>query len=284
MDFKLIFNELEKEFSEYNTFPKEDLTEQQFRAVCLSALVKSMEFNCFMQNMESNREHFFLSPFLRGLCEDLIVVSYLSRNIKADRDKLCYAFSQYSVFNGMKTQSEFFKREDPFKHFPCPNNVDAMIADVKERLSEIMTDNGLNKDRVFPSTEHMAIDAKLKHLYDFLYSATSRMVHFNPHVLMRAGWYKDDGPVNFSSYNFNSYYEQFNKFYSAYLFVRLSDVLKPMFSFSKKYQQKVKELKKELKKNFYPELVTFEELNLKRPNRILEILYKGLESEKGHKK
>uniref|UniRef100_UPI0032DEE32E DUF5677 domain-containing protein n=1 Tax=Mucilaginibacter sp. Bleaf8 TaxID=2834430 RepID=UPI0032DEE32E len=144
-------------------------------------------------------------------------------------------------------------------------------------LKDLMKNNGLNKDRLFPSVEHMAIDAQLKHLYDFLYHATSRMVHFSPNILLRMGWYKKAGPTVFSTQNFYKYYDQFNKFYSTYLLLEFCNSFKKQMGFENDILKEFKEIKKLLLNDaFYPELVTFEELNIKRPSDLFMNFLKEL--------
>lgn len=132
----------------------------------------------------------------------------------------------------------------------------------------------------------MAIDSKLKSLYDYLYHATSKTVHFSPNILLRTGWYKSlNDPIVFSVKNFNNYYDTFNSFYGSYLFVQFCTSFKKALKLDVKFLSIVKSIKITLDDfNYFPELVTFEELNLKRPNnlpyKVLELASKMKDEER----
>ena len=115
----------------------------------------------------------------------------------------------------------------------------------------------------------MAIDSKLKVLYDFLYHATSRTVHFSPNVLLRMGWFnKNDGPILFSIRNFTEYYSFFSKYYGTYLFIQFAKSLKKELKLDNEVYSLIKELEKVLHSmGEAPEIVTFEEMNFKRPEK-----------------
>lgn len=96
------------------------------------------------------------------------------------------------------------------------------------------------------------------------------MVHFSPNILMRMGWYDISGNKNsetiFSSFNFKDYYEQFNKFYATFLFLEFTKAFKSELKLTRDFNEIVKQIKKRItEKSFCPELITFEELNQKRP-------------------
>lgn len=279
MDFKKEFTDIFGKLKDYNSHPTENLDET-FVCVVKAAFAKCIEYNYFIQNDNSVQNSFFGSPFLRGICEDLIVLKYLRKYFPTDRDELLSIYMQYLLKTSIEAQTAYFDKVVPDQVSPKKEKIREEIIELENNLKQIMQKNGLNKDRIFPSVEHMAIDGGLKHLYDFFYHATSRMVHFSPNILLRMGWYKIDkdgkwGPTIFSSSNFHKYYEQFNKFYAAMLFIELSTAFKVELKLDKAFLAAVKKLKKSFSEDsFYPELVTFEELNIKRPSDFFRTMSK----------
>jgi hypothetical protein len=149
------------------------------------------------------------------------------------------------------------------------SNSQKVIDDNTLTLKGELNKLGLNKEKKFPSISHMATDAKLFELYDYLYAATSEMVHFSPHTLMRSGWSKKEAPLNhrFSTSHFNKYYCLFNKFYGTYLFVMFCKTFKKELGLSKETMQIVKDLESDLfLDSRWPEI--FEEMNVKEAESI----------------
>ncbi|MCP1384470.1 DUF5677 domain-containing protein [Runella salmonicolor] len=279
MNFKDEFTELFEKLKDYNSHPTENLSET-FLCVVKAAFAKCIEYNYFIQSHNSVENSFFHTPFLRGICEDLIVLKYLRKYFSSDKDELLQVYMQYLLKTSIEVQTAYFGQVAPDQISPKKEKIREEIVELEDRLKATMQKNGLNKERIFPSVEHMAIDGKLKQLYDFFYHATSRMVHFSPNILLRMGWYHTDkegkwGPTIFSSTNFHKYYEQFNKFYAALLFVEFSKTFKTELNLDASFMSIVKKIKKSFsEENFYPELVTFEELNIKRPSDFFRVLKK----------
>lgn len=153
-------------------------------------------------------------------------MKFIKEHFAADVDELVREYLMHLIFSSVNAQMVFSKRLLPNQISIEYHNNDQLIRNGEVRLKALLAKNGLNKNRLFPCVEHMAIDPGLKPLYDFLYHATSRMVHFSPNVLLRMGWYDKDGPIVFSSHSFYKYYESFNKFYAPYLLVQLCDSFK----------------------------------------------------------
>jgi hypothetical protein len=278
------FERINKLIAEYNFHPTVKIATETYEPILKASFVKCFEFNLHLQRSRNLANSFFLSPFLRGLCEDLIALKYIGKYFAADRDAISSAYMRYYLFSSMSVQHDFFDSRGIIQRHNYTENIDKMIAQEVTTLKSFMVKYGRNKDRIFPSVEHMAIDTGLKELYNFLYFATSKMVHFSPHILLRMGWYKDDGPTVFSIKNFHRYYAQFNEFYGAYLFVLYCEAFKKPLQLEKNFLAEVKEMKKAFEGNaFHPELVTFEELNIKRPGRLMDFILKSLmyESKRG---
>jgi hypothetical protein len=118
-------------------------------------------------------------------------------------------------------------------------------------------------------------------LYDYLYRLTSGMVHFNPQVLLRSGW---GGPpvFHFSPKNFNRYYQAFARTYSVLLFCLYFELFGRFLRAGANVRNLVVEMRKDLLlEPRWPEMVTYEEMNLKPPkgHEILRMAVRFMDAE-----
>ena len=72
-----------------------------------------------------------------------------------------------------------------------------------------------------PSMAMMAQAGGLERLYDFLYSATSRSVHFSLSELLRCVWGSPTGQMTIASTNFHTYWTVFALYWGAHIFIHL---------------------------------------------------------------
>lgn len=270
MKLKKHFERLNKLIGQYNIYPQTNLGKDTYKPLIVAAFSKCFEFNLFLQRLRNERNSFFYSPFLRGVCEDIITLKYFDKHFKEDRDELCVLFLQLLMMQSIKAQQEFFKKQNVLQAYVVNFDADKKIKEYEDKMKSIMAKNSKKPDKVLPNIKSMAIDAGLKDLYEFMYHATSKTVHFSPNILLRMGWYKDNEPYTFSSHNFDSYYHKFNQFWAAYLFVEFSNYFKNPLGLKQDFMYEVKEISNCMNEfSYHPELVTFEELNKKRPDDFL---------------
>lgn len=254
----------------FNQVPLTTFNQQMYKSCVTAALVKCLEFNLEINTSRNNRTAFHLMSFLRGMCEDLITLTYIHRYTASEREHLIKIYMAYLKGGSVVAQETFFQKVRPFQPLISLGDANAHTQNALNDLKTFWSSKGFNKDKSFPSVENMAIDAKLKDLYDFLYHATSRTVHFSPNVLLRTGWYSnEEAIIRFSVHNFVNYHALFNMFYGSYLFVRFARTFKKFLGLSTSFMLKVRDVEEVLEEFiFYPEIITFEELNLKRPDNV----------------
>lgn len=263
---KTIYNELSKITDRSVKLPK-TTPWRSFYELCLkSGFIKLLEFNEFIHSTRKSEFSFFYTATLRGICEDFIILTFLSKFSKRDRDKLIRILLFKQLDETIKAQTIFFAQNRPQQWVIMHTK-----AETKERLEflskeveKINKKLGLRDGKRLPSIKEMAAYSGLSDLYGYLYHATSKIVHFSPHVLMRMGWGDlEKGPIYVSSKHFFSYYREFNKFYGSFLFIRYVDEFQKELRLSKKIIQ-YKDIIEDVinKEKRWPELVTFEEMNL----------------------
>lgn len=239
-------------------------------AASVASLAKCFEFNYSICSKDISEYSFFFIPFLRGMCEDLITLRYLTKYDAAIRQRILHNYLVHLQIESIHAQELFFKAEFIFE--PLIKLVQGPHLDsFKTELKNIWSSFGFKKERIFPSVEQMAIETKMKILYQYLYHATSRAVHFSPNVLMRMGWAKDKEYI-FTTKNFTSYYNDFVMFYGTYLFLKFIKEFKKELNIDKEFLKICKAMKAEfIHLPSCPEIVTFEEMNDPRPISIVAL-------------
>jgi hypothetical protein len=235
--------------------------------VAVASLAKNFEFNLYVTSQSSSSSSFFLQPTLRGLCEDVIALKYLNEKVdSADAEVLISSWMNQQTSESIEKQENFFQSNRPYQ--PVLSNVRAESSDsLRSKLNPLKQKYGWRRDK--PSVSQMAKACGLNEVYDYLYAATSRTVHFSPSVLFRMGWgpKEPDKPYTFSTSHFNGYYDSFNAFYGSYLFILLCDTIKSHCLFSDDFKEVIEKIQIELNEWLrWPEMITFEEINVPRPN------------------
>ena len=234
----------------------------------LDALVQAAVWRCIEFNVAANRtakrveEAFFLLSNLRGICEDLIYLTYLSRMEETHSKKLIKMLLKKNTLDGLSIQKQFFSTNNPFQ--PVLGG-DSSSADEHQReLRQFWKSLGSPR-RDGPSMRDMADYVGLSYTYEFIYFAASNFVHFNPLVLLRNGWKEMGGSVVFSARRMDKHYRSFSSFYGAVLFVGMAA------SFEQKHFEttlgaEVEHLVEIIGRvQRWPEIITFEEMNKKPP-------------------
>jgi Family of unknown function (DUF5677) len=255
-------------------------TDGLFRCVVRAAMVKATEFAKTAGIAQA--EPFFLTATLRGICEDLIVLSFISGF--DDRDEIVHALNENNVAEALRRQRVFFIAERPWQ--PVITDVDGHLEKVAANLKDIAKRHGWKRrgQPTFPTVREMAKQRGLLPLYEFMYAATSQWVHCTPHLLLRMGWsngqtgrtVSDETNWSFSTKHFKKYYAEFNRVYSAYLLTLLLRQFLDDFEQKQEVSELLDKLVIELNGIIrWPELVTHEELNLEPPGVLMRFLLRA---------
>lgn len=240
-----------------------------------AALIKNYEFNSFVTRQSSEENSFLYTATLRGLCEDIIALKFLQSFDGDDASQIVKDLMRLNVIDGVNVQTEFFRLNRPSQPILNKNTFKISARDIvqeqsaiEKRIADLQTKYGWTPKRKkeLPSIREMAKVGGLLSLYEYMYAATSKWVHFNPQILLRMGWGNSDNPQNtnftFSTEQFNKYYFAFNQIYGTYLFVTFYNSFKENLNFLDEFTSMVDELRNHIDGiPRLPELVTFEEMN-----------------------
>jgi uncharacterized protein DUF5677 len=245
------------------------LGRNQLFSLCVKASVaKCYEFNLHVRRTS---DAFFSLPSLRGICEDLIVLNYVKRLPRTDRENLIRLLMDHDVHSRIKSQDTFFSAVRPQQPVLRVKDVDAHITAVESKIRTIWNRHGWPRLQHGTMPQIRQIAEKqgqpvLASLYDYLYRLTSAGVHFNVQSLLRSGWGSSIDQCTFSTQNFDRYFAAYAKIYGAFLFCIYFEFfgrfLKPGSSITKT----ISEIRKAVfLESRWPEMVTFEEMNLPMP-------------------
>ena len=255
-----------------------------FQCAVRAALSKAFDFALHVAIPRP--EPFFLTATLRGICEDLIVLSFLAP--LPDHNEILLAVNQTNLAEGMKRQEGFFAANRAWQPVIAPEP--GFVEQAFNRLKTVADAHGWNRGRL-PTVQFMADSSGFRPLYDFMYSATSKWVHCTPHLLLRMGWsntatrhqLSDETEWIFSTRHFTRYYNDFNRIYGGYLLVRLVRRFLSEFDQPERVERILSRFEKANEDELrWPELVTYEEMNHDGPGPLTRILLRAKsEIEKG---
>jgi Family of unknown function (DUF5677) len=249
-----------------------------------AALIRSYEFTCKVTAVDDEIA-FFMMPFLRGVCEDYIVLKFFYLKLGDGTDEAIGIKIEEDLYRSAIAQWNFFEANRPDQDLYYQEEFRTKDLAAREQLRNLLLHKGIQpsgKKNPLPSVHSMAAKSNLSELYDYVYHATSSFVHFNPRVLLRMGWGKLPN-VTFSTKNFGKYYKHFACFYGAYLFLQLCTWAVELGLVKNAIEtglNKVSELLQD--EPHWPELVTFEEMNIGGLSRVL--FYKSPSRVKTEKK
>ena len=235
-----------------------------------AAIAKCLEFNLASFGNTDNDTAFFNASGLRGICEDFIALKYFRDVIDPkDTQEILFAWAMKQMADGVEKQSIFFKSNRPQQPvISYSDKYKTMSKSNNTKLKSYRSKYGWAQNS--PRIIDMADACSLRPLYDYLYSATSKSVHFSPHFFLRMGWgdtETDDPSFHFSTKNFAKYYVDFSRFYGTFLFINFCETFGDNLGISDKLIDFLIVLKEYLENIIrWPEIVTFEEMNLSPPN------------------
>ena len=248
----------------------EELPDRMFEALIAAALAKCVEFNVAVNRARKHHdEEFLFVSALRGICEDLIWLAFISRMPEEERKKITEVLLRKTLSDGLRVQKGFFEANNPFQIVLGPSSSEKELSSPttlpdRQALREFWAARGTTR-RDGPTVREMASEIGLNFTYDYVYFMSSNFVHFNPQALLRAGWGDKTNPFKFSVSHLSGYYKSLASFYGAILFIRLYSAFSESH-FRESCKQEVGALLDLIEKvHRWPEVVTFEEMNKSPP-------------------
>ena len=222
-------------------------------------------------------ESIFLISGLRAICEDLIYIIAISKWSIEDANMYVKNTIIYEFEKDIQAQHQFFKEKNPSSLYIKPSDLSQRFRINNNNLVHFWKTNGYSNSEVkLPSVFQIAQKNGLESLYNFLYHATSKSVHHSLYYLFRMGWGNENCEKNefhFCAGNFNTYYFNFCRFYGVYLLYLYYKYLGSKIGIKRLLSNEMSLLLKMQKGELrWPEIVTFEEMNMKPPSSFIRAL------------
>ena len=196
----------------------------------LSLILRGMvrrQYDCLgaVTTLVRNGLGYAAAPMLRPACEEFIWATYLAQLQKAEAEELVSVVGHGEVVASLSAQDDYagrkvtrelgleahllkMRRSEPF---------------ARARLQKLGQKLGWEKRTVqsgsLPSVGYIAKQIGQTKLYNLLYHATSRFVHFSTSELLRRAWGKS-GKVTICSDNFGEYWAAFTLHWGGLLLLR----------------------------------------------------------------
>lgn len=250
-----------------------------FACTLKAGLAKNYELNRIIFDDENPTNPFALTATLRGLCEDIIGLKYISTFDLADRNEVIGLLMTESTLDFMEKQKTFFALFRPQQLIIGQDNAVEEAKKKRQLLANFKQKYGWKSRKDWPTIREMAETTGLLTFYDYLYAGTSSFVHFSPRNLLRIGWGVTQHTFRFSTSNFAQYYEAFNQFYGVFLFITFCTSFCSLLGCKEEFELPITKLIEIVDAEpRWPELVTWEEMNMvgrKSPRQMLLYSVKG---------
>ena len=241
-----------------------------FSSILRASFVRAFEFVDLVSTQKSISA-FFFAPALRSITEDIILLRFLSRFPHEVRQQTLNNMLDLIAADALYKQEAFFQTFRPFQPILPAASMDIQKT-IKHRdeLRSFWQNNGWpNLNRSMPQTRQIAekSDPEVLHVvYDFIYRMTSDAVHFNPHALLRLGWGDVPREATFSTRNTGRYYLSMSCIYGSYLLCLYFELFSNFLKLNQKEKAGVVGIREYLLGiPRWPEMITFEEMNLDLP-------------------
>ena len=237
--------------------------QQLFTEVVKATIIKSYEFVASI-NQHHDDYMFFSLPSLRGICEEYIVEKFIAANFSNNKDEIILLRHTYDHLKSCIVQWKYFETNRPDQRLYYEQGLPEQLVKAESELKAAIKSQlpGIALKPVFPSIYFMSTETGERELYDYLYHASSTFVHFSPNNLLRMGWGKFP-QVHYSTSNFKLYYKDFALFYSLLLLSKLcawQEANGFLPDFNREYIKLMDTVLSKAER--WPELVTFEEMNI----------------------
>lgn len=253
-------------------------SEVWWKIILRSVLRREYESMETIVNLVERGEGHSCVPLLRPACEELLWIKFLRKINKKDRELIVQAKAVLESGDSIDAQHRYLGNDGMSKlGFNSKYLAEARekTEHAKQSIKKLGERLGWKSKGLFPTTAYIARAVGEKELYDLIFHATSRTVHFSVSELFRRGWSKHDSDdLAITSKAMNQYWSRFALFWgtrvlaltSAEIFEELSEDDWPR-GLDQRAVDAVSELLAKIVGSGYVPIITAEEMNLRRPRK-----------------
>lgn len=177
-----------------------------------------------ISHLVAEQKGYAAGPLLRPACEELIWIKYLAGIGHDDSEELLKCVASRELLDSLRAQDKYGGRAVTIQPGLLSSLEDAVAPKdaMRARLRVLGRRLDWPSDTIeageLPSVFWLAKKTGKKKVYDFLYHATSRFVHFSVAELLRRAWCKP-GSVSVRSIHFRDYWGAFARYWGLRLFL-----------------------------------------------------------------
>ncbi|MFL5330874.1 MAG: DUF5677 domain-containing protein [Gemmataceae bacterium] len=155
------------------------------------------------------------APLLRPSCEEFIWLKYLLKVDAEQAERIVQCLASGEALRHLRAQNDYagqtaMETLGLFQYLQESEQAEPML---QEKLRALDVSLGWNKKEEnrgrLPSLEFLAKKTDEKRVYNFIYHATSRFVHFSVAELLRRAWTQKDG-LSVKSIHLRDYWSAFS--------------------------------------------------------------------------
>jgi hypothetical protein len=189
--------------------------------LCCCVLRRQFDALEAIVNLTHRREGHSSVPLLRPACEEFLWIKYLRALDPAIREAIVLQKSQIEIAETVEAQ-RLYAGDEVMKQFGFTAKY---ISGLQESKKRAQTELKLIKIKLkwpirpefLPSVSFIARATNERELYDLIYHATSRTVHFNVSELLRRAW-GDATEVKITSQKMSEYWSRFSLYWGWRIF------------------------------------------------------------------
>ena len=203
---------------------KYEWTDQKFLPLIHRAVIRR-QFDSLSATIALTKSNlgFAAACLVRPSCEEFIWLNYLNTLEESKAENLIQLLGSHEICGHVKAQENYagasvmsdlgFTRE-----FVRARQVGHST--VKSELRRLGKELGWPARELIPSVSFLAKATSNTDMYDFIYHATSRFVHFSVSELLRRAWVApNENTVDIKSTNFSGYWTSFSLYWNVLIFL-----------------------------------------------------------------
>lgn len=202
---------------------------QQLDLITKSSVVKRLGCLETTLTLARTKHAIFAAPLLRPAIEENFWLTYLWSLSKFDAEEIVNAKNWLEMCQLIKASMGFYSSEQVDQLNLAGAKIDRIL-NLRSRAESMLQRIGaqqrwqLRKNQYLPSTFKIAEFVGKSDQYEFLYRATSKVVHFSPHELYRMVW-GNRVEVSISTEHYAKYWSAFTLYWQFKLWGELFEVV-----------------------------------------------------------
>ena len=190
-----------------------------------SILCRQFEILEVISQLAAQGKGYAAAPLLRPACEEVIWTKYLRTIPPSRANRLLYCIAHKEQLDSLRNQDNVAGRATTRTlglelHLKSVTRQDARYRLwMKDLAKKLSWPNNCKTGKRLPSLRWLAKRTDQLDMYDSIYHATSRFVHFSVNELLRRAW-GVPGKISIHSEHFSSYWAQASLYWGLLLFLK----------------------------------------------------------------